>query len=83
MTFYGASSLHGSGEWDFTTTPLGIIFPFSSRLEFDCTNNMAEYEAFLFGLRKARKMEIKLLRVDGDSELIVNQVRMKCEAKKQ
>jgi ribonuclease HI len=41
---------------------------------------MAEYDALLFGLWKARKMGIKLLKVQGDYELIVNQVTMKCEA---
>jgi hypothetical protein len=74
MTFDGASSRQGSGAGVVITAPSGMIFPFSSRLEFDCTNNMAEYEALLFGLRKARKMGIKLLKVEGDSELIVNQV---------
>jgi hypothetical protein len=44
---------------------------------------MAEYEALLFGLRKDRKMGIKLLKVEGDFELILNQVKMKCEARNQ
>jgi ribonuclease HI len=44
---------------------------------------MAEYEAFLFGLWKARKMGIKLLKVEGDSELIMNEVRMKWEGQDQ
>jgi ribonuclease HI len=32
------------------TSPLGNIYHFSFRLEFYCTNNMAEYEALLLGL---------------------------------
>jgi hypothetical protein len=56
MTFDGARSRQGSGARVVITAPSGMIFPFSSRLEFDCTNNMAEYEALLLGLRKARKM---------------------------
>ena len=72
MTLDGASSRQGLGAGVVITAPLGMIFPFSSRLEFDCTNNMAKYEALLFGLRKARKMGIKLLKVEGDSELMVN-----------
>jgi len=31
-------------------SPEGATFDFSSRLEFHCTNNQAEYEALLFGL---------------------------------
>jgi ribonuclease HI len=80
MTFDGASSRQGSSAGVVINAPSGIIFPFSSRLEFDCTNNMAKYEALLFGLRKDRKMGIKTLQVEDDSELILNQVRIKCEA---
>jgi hypothetical protein len=29
----------------------GNIFPFSFHLEFDCTNNMIEYETLLLGLK--------------------------------
>jgi len=42
---------------------------------------MAEYEALLLGLKKARKMGLKCLRVEGDSELIMKQVRKECEAR--
>jgi len=58
-----------------------MIYPFSYRLEFPCTNNMAEYEALLLGLNKARKMGLKCLRVEGDSELIVKQVHKECETR--
>jgi ribonuclease HI len=74
MTFDGASSRQGLGVGVVIniTTPSGIIFTFSSLLEFDCTNNMVEYEVLLSGLQKAKKMGIKLLKVEGDSELMVN-----------
>ena len=45
------------------------------RLEFECTNNIAEYEALLQGLRKALDMHIQNLVVIGDSEIVVRQVR--------
>jgi hypothetical protein len=45
------------------------------RLEFECTNNIAEYEALLQGLRKALDMHIQNLVVFGDSEIVVRQVR--------
>jgi ribonuclease HI len=48
---------------------------FSYRLEFDCTNNIVEYEALLLGLELAREMGIKVLKVIGDSDLVVLQVR--------
>jgi ribonuclease HI len=45
------------------------------RLEFECTNNTAEYEALLQGLRKYLDMNIQNLTVFGDSEIVVRQVR--------
>jgi ribonuclease HI len=31
---------------------------YAARLEFQCTNNIAEYEAVLLGLHKTKAMEI-------------------------
>ncbi len=45
------------------------------RLEFDCTNNTAEYEALVQGSYKAIGLNIKYLQVFGDSEIVVRQVR--------
>ena len=39
------------------------------------TNNMAEYEALLFGLRKARELGYTAVKVFSDSELLVRQIR--------
>jgi ribonuclease HI len=47
----------------------------SYRLEFKCTNNTAEYEALVQELRKAIDLDIKGLKVFGDSKIIVIQVR--------
>jgi ribonuclease HI len=44
------------------------------RLEFECTNNTTEYEALIQGLNKAINMNIKFLKVFGDSEIIVEWV---------
>ena len=49
----------------------------SCRLEFECTNNTAEYEALIQGLKKAIEFKVKNLKVYGDSEIIVKQVRNK------
>eukprot|EP00253_Pinus_taeda_P022838 PITA_22838 len=43
------------------------------RLEFDCTNNTAEYKALVQGLYKAIRLNIKYLQVFGDSEIVVKQ----------
>ena len=44
------------------------------RLRFPASNNMAEYEALLSGLRIAIELGIKRLDVRGDSQLVIDQV---------
>jgi ribonuclease HI len=44
------------------------------RMHFPASNNMAEYEALLSGLRIAIELGVKLLDVHGDSQLVIDQV---------
>ena len=44
------------------------------RLNFKCTNNMAEYEAIILGLQIIRNLEGKIILIMGDSELIIKQI---------
>lgn len=41
----------------------------------EATNNVAEYEALLFGVRKAKELGYTAVRVFSDSELLVRQIR--------
>ena len=41
---------------------------------FPCTNNAAEYEALLHGLRLAKEMSLSRVRCFGDSDLMARQV---------
>ena len=43
----------------------------SFKLEFPCSNNTAEYEAYLTELATALEMGIKHLKVVGNSNLVV------------
>ena len=45
------------------------------KLEFPCSNNTAEYKAYLTGLATALEMGVKHLRVLGDSNLVVSQTK--------
>ena len=47
----------------------------SFKLEFSCSNNTAEYKAYLTGLATTLKMGIKHLRVMGDSNLVACQTK--------
>ena len=47
----------------------------SFKLEFPCSNNMAEYEAYLTGLATALEIGVKHLKVISDSNLVVCQAK--------
>jgi hypothetical protein len=50
MNFDGAFSRAGKGDGIVLQAPNGKVLKFAYRLEFDATNNVVEYEAFLLGL---------------------------------
>ena len=54
---------------------------FAYKLHFPFSNNTAEYEALLVGLKAARKLGIKRLNVFGDSKLVIKQVERIYEVK--
>ena len=49
--------------------------PLSFKLKFPCSNNVAEYEAYLTRLVIALIIGEKHMRVLGDSNLVVSQVK--------
>ncbi|XP_057845361.2 uncharacterized protein LOC131054782 [Cryptomeria japonica] len=75
MEFDGSCLASGSGVGVVLIPPSGKPIPFSFKLQFMNTNNIAKYEALLLGLSQAKKLGIRLLRVKGDVELIVKQVK--------
>jgi ribonuclease HI len=58
--------------------PSGDQVKYMVHLEFKATNNMAEYEALIFGLSAALSLGICQLLVKGDSQLIIKQVHGEC-----
>ncbi|KAK8676952.1 hypothetical protein V6N13_142510 [Hibiscus sabdariffa] len=68
LYFDGASNSLGHGIGAVLISPDDDHYPFAGRLEFFCTNNMAEYEACAMGLQAAIDRKIKVLKVYGDSE---------------
>ncbi|GJQ99971.1 reverse transcriptase domain-containing protein [Tanacetum coccineum] len=53
----------------------GIEYTYPLRFEFETTNNEAEYESLLAGLRIAADMKIKDSSIFMDSQLVSNQVK--------
>jgi ribonuclease HI len=81
LEFDGAHSSFGSGEGIFLTAPSKETFYYSYRLEYHCTNNVAEYEYLIIGLNLAIAKGVTHLKVIGDSDLIVSQVLLDFAAK--
>ncbi|XP_023922202.1 uncharacterized protein LOC112033647 [Quercus suber] len=77
----GASSSMGAGSGVVIVTLEGIRLERSFRLGFRASNNEAEYEAFLAGLRAASSLGAREIELYSDSRLVVNQVQGSFEAR--
>jgi ribonuclease HI len=64
----------GTGAGLLFVSPLGEHMRYAVRLHFLSSNNMAEYEALLCGLKISIEIGIKCLDVRGDSQLVIHQV---------
>jgi ribonuclease HI len=64
----------GAGVGLVFISPLGVRMEYMVRLHFSASNNAAEYEALINGLRIAVELEIKCLEIRGDSEMVMGQV---------
>ncbi|XP_071727552.1 uncharacterized protein [Rutidosis leptorrhynchoides] len=70
----GASSSNGLRAVLMLVNPEGQEFTYALCFKFQTTNNNAEYEALLAGLRLAKEMKIRHLQAFIDSQLVANQV---------
>ena len=66
MHFDGAVNKEGVGAGVFVSTPGFEYKLFSFKLYFECTNNVAEYEALILGIKMIKKLEIKKVIIYGD-----------------
>ncbi|GJY96148.1 reverse transcriptase domain-containing protein [Tanacetum coccineum] len=57
----GSSCIDGSGAGLILTSPEGVEFTYAMRFTFEATNNEAEYESLIAGLRIAEQMGVKNL----------------------
>uniref|UniRef100_A0A2N9J520 Uncharacterized protein n=1 Tax=Fagus sylvatica TaxID=28930 RepID=A0A2N9J520_FAGSY len=77
----GSSTKEMSGAGVVLVSPEKDKFEYALQLRFRATNNEAEYEALLAGLKLSKSMGIENLTVKSDSQLIVGQVKGEYEAK--
>jgi ribonuclease HI len=64
----------GAGAGLFFISPLGKHLHYVLRLHFPASNNVAEYEALVNGLRIAIELGVRRLDARGDSQLVIDQV---------
>ncbi|KAK2443502.1 hypothetical protein QL285_014600 [Trifolium repens] len=76
-----ASSSTGAEAGIILENGKGIIIEVSLTLSFPTSNNQAEYEAFLAGLRLAEDIGARDIKICTDSQLIVSQVLGEYQAK--
>ena len=81
MYFDGVSNALGRGVRTVLISPEGNHYPFTAKLSFDCTNNVAKYEACVMGLQAVIEKKIKKLTIYGDLALVICQLNGEWETK--
>jgi ribonuclease HI len=76
----------GAGAVAIITSPTGVKYRYAAHLSFalesdKCTNNIAEYEAVILGLRKLRALGITTCIIRTDSKVVAGQVEKEYSAK--
>jgi ribonuclease HI len=83
MYFSGSLKLDGGGAGVLFISPRGEELKYVLQILWEVSNNEAEYEALLHGLRLAISLGIKQLLVYGDSLLVIQQVNKEWDCNKE
>ncbi len=73
MHFDGSKMRTGLGAGIVLTSPTGDKLKYTLQIHFAASNNVAEYEALVHGLRLAKELGIRRILCYGDSDLVVQQ----------
>lgn len=76
----GASNSRGARAGIVLLSPIGILHKSTLSIRFPASNNEAEYEALISGLKVAKALGIDELVVYNDSHLVVNKLTEEYEA---
>ena len=81
MFFDGSKRQQGVGAGVVLISPKGDKLKYVPQINFEkASNNEAEYEALLHGMRMAKAYGATRLIIYGDSSLVVHQTMKDCEA---
>ena len=81
MYFDGVSNALGHDIGTILVSLKQDHYPFTARLNFDCLNNVVEYEAYIIGLQTTVEKKVKMLEVYGDSALVIYQLKEEWETR--
>jgi hypothetical protein len=82
MYFNGSLNLEGVGAGVLFISPQGDHPKYVLQIHYKASNNYAEYEALIHGMRIAVSLEIKRLIAYGNSKVVIDQVNKACDIKK-
>jgi ribonuclease HI len=77
----GSWGTFGAGVAAVLVAPSKVRTCYAARLDFSCTNNIAEYEALLLGLGKLKAMGIRRAVLKTDSQVISGHVDKSCKVR--
>jgi hypothetical protein len=77
----GSWGTFGAGAAAVLVAPSKVKTCYAIKLDFSCTNNIAEYEALLLGLRKLKAMRIRRAILKTDSQVISGHVDKSSKAR--
>ena len=69
----GAVNQYRNGIGILLITPKGSHIPLAIKLNFEATNNMAEYETCISGIEALQEVRVTEAEVFGDSTLVIAQ----------
>ncbi|XP_074363809.1 uncharacterized protein LOC141704454 [Apium graveolens] len=71
----GSSTTSSGGAGVILISPEGFKIQQTLKFSFPVTNDVAEYEALLAGIRLAIELKVKVLEIFGDSQLVTKQLQ--------
>jgi ribonuclease HI len=81
MNFDGSKRVEGAGAGVILISPEGDKLKYVLRMTFpNASNNEAEYEALIHGMKMAKVCGATRIEIFGDSQLVAQQVMNQCDA---
>src|SRR3954469_263194 len=81
MHFDGSKMKNGLGDGIVLTSPKGDQLHYVPQIHFAASNNVAEYEALVHGIKLTKEIGIRNIECFGDSDLVVQQCTSNWDAK--